>query len=196
MPGVDGGPLLNASAFFGVPADEPVGPFRSVAEIWNVMARNLFPNDNDHGNVNGSHGVVSLEKGLGQSGRSGKGREQGRQGMIEFLGDRMPSMGPFVFSHGDLAASNIMVQDGQFSGFIDFENSGFYPYGRIGCSRTAWNPRLTENGRGSCVNIWMLGLGTLSLSKPLTGIFTGRIYDIAAFTQGKQSSPDRICPDG
>jgi hypothetical protein len=33
----------------------------------------------------------------------------------------------FVLTHGDLNASNILVQDGHVTGIIDWEHSGFYP---------------------------------------------------------------------
>jgi hypothetical protein len=41
--------------------------------------------------------------------------------------ERCPSFEPYVFSHGDLDPSNIMVKDGSISGIIDWEHSGFYP---------------------------------------------------------------------
>ncbi|KAI0127326.1 kinase-like domain-containing protein [Xylariales sp. AK1849] len=94
--GVDGGPLLNASAFFGSGSNEAVGPFTSNKEIWAVIARKLDDNE--------AHPED-----------------------IQFLKERMPKMAPYVFSHGDLAASNILVKDGNFAGFADFETSGFYP---------------------------------------------------------------------
>ena len=33
----------------------------------------------------------------------------------------------FVLTHGDLAARNIMVQDGRITGIVDWEYSGFFP---------------------------------------------------------------------
>ncbi|CAJ2509744.1 Uu.00g056440.m01.CDS01 [Anthostomella pinea] len=35
--------------------------------------------------------------------------------------------GLIPFTHGDLAAVNIIVHNGNLSGIIDFENSGYYP---------------------------------------------------------------------
>jgi aminoglycoside phosphotransferase len=49
-----------------------------------------------------------------------------------------PSPEPYVLTHGDLDASNIMVHNGHVSGIIDWEYAGYYPvwweYVKIGCS--------------------------------------------------------------
>ncbi|KAF3343668.1 Putative pectate lyase C [Verticillium dahliae VDG2] len=39
----------------------------------------------------------------------------------------MPDCRPWTFSHGDLHVYNIMVEDGNLSGIIDFATAGFYP---------------------------------------------------------------------
>ncbi|KAI1841185.1 hypothetical protein JX265_000524 [Neoarthrinium moseri] len=39
----------------------------------------------------------------------------------------MPRSKPYTLTHGDLTSVNIMVKDGNLSGFIDFEYSGYYP---------------------------------------------------------------------
>lgn len=38
-----------------------------------------------------------------------------------------PGKKGFVLTHGDLAARNIMVQDGRITGIVDWEYSGFFP---------------------------------------------------------------------
>ncbi|KAH0284911.1 hypothetical protein KCU62_g7907, partial [Aureobasidium sp. EXF-3399] len=35
--------------------------------------------------------------------------------------------GPFLFMHGDLAPTNIIIQDGKVTGIIDWELAGYYP---------------------------------------------------------------------
>ncbi|KAI1414466.1 kinase-like domain-containing protein [Hypoxylon sp. FL1857] len=47
----------------------------------------------------------------------------------------MPQCGPYTFTHGDLSCSNIMVKDGNFSGFLGFQGSGFLPvwYEYVSC---------------------------------------------------------------
>ena len=39
----------------------------------------------------------------------------------------MPPAIPYTFTHGDLANVNIMVQDGNLTGIIDWEASGYFP---------------------------------------------------------------------
>ncbi|KAI1880132.1 hypothetical protein JX265_001753 [Neoarthrinium moseri] len=101
--GVDGGPLMNTGAFFGWQHDEPVGPYVSDQAVWDTVARTLDARE-----------VPPLE-GI-------RYREETR-----LLKDRVPRMGPYVFTHGDLTASNIIVKDGKFGGLVDFAASGFYP---------------------------------------------------------------------
>lgn len=43
------------------------------------------------------------------------------------LRQRMPPASPFTFTHGDLFGGNIMVEDGNLTGIIDWEASGFFP---------------------------------------------------------------------
>ncbi|KAF9730212.1 hypothetical protein PMIN04_012255 [Paraphaeosphaeria minitans] len=43
------------------------------------------------------------------------------------LRERMPSAGPYTFTHGDLNIGNIVVQDGNLSGILDWESSGYFP---------------------------------------------------------------------
>ncbi|KAI1135622.1 kinase-like protein [Hypoxylon sp. FL0543] len=45
----------------------------------------------------------------------------------ETLRENMPPCRPYTFTHGDLSSYNIMVKDRNFSGFLDFEHSGFFP---------------------------------------------------------------------
>ncbi|OTA91503.1 hypothetical protein M434DRAFT_22391 [Hypoxylon sp. CO27-5] len=49
------------------------------------------------------------------------------ENMRRTLFANMPRCRPYTFTHGDLTICNIMVKDGNFSGFIDFERSGFFP---------------------------------------------------------------------
>ncbi|KAH6652033.1 kinase-like domain-containing protein [Truncatella angustata] len=46
---------------------------------------------------------------------------------MEFIRMRVPVMTPFVFSHGDVSARHIMIENNRFAGFVDFAQSGFYP---------------------------------------------------------------------
>jgi aminoglycoside phosphotransferase (APT) family kinase protein len=98
LSGAGGGPLFNASEFFGCGRDESVGPCGSDDETWAVLAG-------------------ALETAAELAGED-----------VQFLRERMPPLSPYVFSHGDLSASNVIVtKGGEFSGFVDFESSGFYP---------------------------------------------------------------------
>ncbi|KAI2608147.1 kinase-like domain-containing protein [Hypoxylon fragiforme] len=46
---------------------------------------------------------------------------------LALLRGKMPRGTPYTFTHCDLTFSNIMVKDGSFAGFIDFERAGFFP---------------------------------------------------------------------
>ncbi|KIW15796.1 hypothetical protein PV08_05846 [Exophiala spinifera] len=39
-----------------------------------------------------------------------------------------PSCEPYVFTHGDLNLSNIIVKDGKIQGIVDWEHAGYYPW--------------------------------------------------------------------
>lgn len=39
----------------------------------------------------------------------------------------MPPATPYTFTHGDLNIGNIMVKDGNVTGVIDWEASGYFP---------------------------------------------------------------------
>ncbi|PVH98629.1 kinase-like protein [Periconia macrospinosa] len=43
------------------------------------------------------------------------------------LRERIPSAGPYTFTHGDLTNVNIMVKDGNLAGILDWEASGYFP---------------------------------------------------------------------
>ncbi|KAF2191259.1 kinase-like protein [Zopfia rhizophila CBS 207.26] len=43
------------------------------------------------------------------------------------LRERMPSAGPYTFTHGDLTNVNIIVEDGNLTGILDWEASGYFP---------------------------------------------------------------------
>ncbi|KAL6353685.1 hypothetical protein LRP88_12998 [Fusarium phalaenopsidis] len=43
------------------------------------------------------------------------------------LRKRMPPAAPYTFTHGDLSTDNIIIQDGNISGIIDWEASGYFP---------------------------------------------------------------------
>lgn len=43
------------------------------------------------------------------------------------LRQRMPPAAPYTFTHGDLTVGNIMVKDGNVTGIIDWESSGYFP---------------------------------------------------------------------
>lgn len=44
-----------------------------------------------------------------------------------YLRRRMPAAGPYTFTHGDLSAGNIIVKEGNVTGIIDWETSGYLP---------------------------------------------------------------------
>lgn len=43
------------------------------------------------------------------------------------LRERLPATAPYTFTHGDLTDVNIMVEDGNLVGIIDWEGAGYYP---------------------------------------------------------------------
>ncbi|KAK4071302.1 hypothetical protein Purlil1_13469 [Purpureocillium lilacinum] len=43
------------------------------------------------------------------------------------LEQRMPLCKPYTFTHGDLSTRNIIVNDGEVTGVIDWEGSGYFP---------------------------------------------------------------------
>ncbi|KAF1996162.1 kinase-like protein [Amniculicola lignicola CBS 123094] len=43
------------------------------------------------------------------------------------LRGRMPPAEPYTFTHGDLNIGNIVVQDGNLAGILDWESSGYFP---------------------------------------------------------------------
>ncbi|KAJ5459013.1 hypothetical protein N7530_010957 [Penicillium desertorum] len=43
------------------------------------------------------------------------------------LRQRMPTAAPYTFTHGDLANVNIMVENGNLAGILDWESSAFFP---------------------------------------------------------------------
>ncbi|KAF7934768.1 uncharacterized protein EAE98_002813 [Botrytis deweyae] len=45
----------------------------------------------------------------------------------DVIRDEYPVKGPYVLTHGDLDASNIMVKDGHVTGIIDWEHGGYLP---------------------------------------------------------------------
>lgn len=49
------------------------------------------------------------------------------QEVCQRLREYMPSVAPYTFTHGDLTNVNIMVKDGNLSGILDWEASGFFP---------------------------------------------------------------------
>ncbi|KAI1391614.1 kinase-like protein [Hypoxylon trugodes] len=74
-------------------------------------------------------------------------------GALQVLRENMPQCTPYTFTHGDLNYCNIIVKDGNFAGFIDFERSGFFPiwheyvlcrYG-LGKEDTEWKELLSEH---------------------------------------------------
>lgn len=49
------------------------------------------------------------------------------QDLQDHLRRRMPAAQPYTFTHGDLTAKNIIVQNGRVTGIIDWEGSGYFP---------------------------------------------------------------------
>lgn len=69
------------------------------------------------------------------------------------LRDRMPNPEPYTFSHSDLTDVNIMVDNGNLVGIIDWESSGYFPFwwefaalsiglGEVDCQ---WKPMLRRH---------------------------------------------------
>ncbi|KAF2101986.1 kinase-like protein, partial [Rhizodiscina lignyota] len=48
--------------------------------------------------------------------------------LVQEYKDKFPKGGPYVFTHGDLNLSNIIVSEGKITGVIDWERAGFYPW--------------------------------------------------------------------
>ncbi|KIJ26499.1 hypothetical protein M422DRAFT_192150 [Sphaerobolus stellatus SS14] len=46
---------------------------------------------------------------------------------FESVGDSLPRNAPITLTHGDLLPCNIIVQDSEITGIIDWETAGFYP---------------------------------------------------------------------
>lgn len=46
---------------------------------------------------------------------------------VHRLRAQMPSSTPYTFTHGDLTSVNVMVEDGNLVGIIDWEASGYFP---------------------------------------------------------------------
>ncbi|KAI0835159.1 kinase-like protein [Hypoxylon sp. FL0890] len=71
----------------------------------------------------------------------------------QMLRENMPQCKPYTFTHGNLSSHNVMVKDRNFSGFIDFERSGFFPvwYEYVCCrfglgkEDTEWKELLSEH---------------------------------------------------
>ncbi|KAI0397907.1 kinase-like domain-containing protein [Xylariaceae sp. FL0594] len=51
----------------------------------------------------------------------------GKEAHLKYLRDKMPRAEPYTFTHRDLTNENIMVKDGNLTGIIDWEASGFFP---------------------------------------------------------------------
>ncbi|POR34113.1 Uncharacterized protein TPAR_05773 [Tolypocladium paradoxum] len=53
--------------------------------------------------------------------------KRGPENTRRLLQQRMPPAQPYTFTHGDLTARNVIVEDGKLMGIIDWEGSGFFP---------------------------------------------------------------------
>lgn len=85
-----------------------------------IFSAFLFPNG-----YGLPHGPLSSDDELWEEmTKSWKGvPEQARQRLRE----RMPPAMPYTFTHGDLTNVNIIVEDGNLAGIIDWEASGYFP---------------------------------------------------------------------
>lgn len=73
------------------------------------------------------HGPISSDDGLWED-MQAAGLEKLPERARASLRKRMPAVGPFTFTHGDLTNVNIIVNDdGNLAGIIDWEWSGFFP---------------------------------------------------------------------
>lgn len=43
------------------------------------------------------------------------------------LREKLPTAAPYTFTHGDMTYGNIIVENGNLSGIVDWEMSGYYP---------------------------------------------------------------------
>jgi aminoglycoside phosphotransferase (APT) family kinase protein len=49
------------------------------------------------------------------------------ENVLRQMREQMPSSTPYTFTHGDLTNVNIMVKDGNLTGILDWEASGYFP---------------------------------------------------------------------
>ncbi|GIK02018.1 hypothetical protein Aspvir_006061 [Aspergillus viridinutans] len=120
---------------------ESQGPFHSDLELWDAISLTL-------------HSPPT---------------KQFPQKALENLRKRMPRCGPYVLTHCDLNVGNIMVEDGQLVGILDWEYAAYYPiwYEYVSAS-WAWTEedaewkkllqeRLAAHGDGheDAKNFWM-----------------------------------------
>ncbi|KAB5526463.1 kinase-like domain-containing protein [Coniochaeta sp. 2T2.1] len=85
-----------------------------------IFSAFLFPNSYGlpHGPFS-SDDEIWDEMAKALEGISEKARQQLRQ--------RMPPAEPYTFTHGDLTNANIIVEDGNLAGIIDWEAGGYFP---------------------------------------------------------------------
>lgn len=80
------------------------------------------------------------------------------------LRERLPTGAPYTFTHGDLTDVNIMVEDGNLVGIIDWEGAGYFPVwwefaalsiglGQVDCE---WKPMLRKYLPTEDRDFWML----------------------------------------
>jgi aminoglycoside phosphotransferase (APT) family kinase protein len=70
-----------------------------------------------------------LRKGLATEDESLEQDPQRLDQLLHELKDGFPKGGPYVFTHGDINPSNIIVSaEGKITGIIDWERAGFYPW--------------------------------------------------------------------
>lgn len=71
------------------------------------------------------HGPLSTDDELWDE--LAKALERVPERALRRLRERMPPSTPYTFTHGDLTDVNIMVENGNLTGIIDWEASGYYP---------------------------------------------------------------------
>lgn len=76
----------------------------------------------------GSHGPLSLDDEL--FAEMTKTLSDVPKRALQRLRKRMPTAGPYTFTHGDMNISNFIVNDGNLTGIINWEASGYFPVWR------------------------------------------------------------------
>ncbi|EKV15550.1 hypothetical protein PDIG_10320 [Penicillium digitatum PHI26] len=69
---------------------------------------------------------------------------------------RMPAAAPYTFTHGDLTNVNIIVENDNLAGILDWESSAFFPVcGNLPVRELAWG-KMIKNGKTCFAHIYRI----------------------------------------